>query len=197
MLAAGVTLYFVRHGETDWNVAKRYQGQRDIPLNPNGRVQAGLNGRTLLDRLGADTASLDYVSSPLLRARETMEIMRRELSLPPGDYRLDPRLSEIDYGHWEGQLWNELPTIDPAGFAARKSDMWSWQPKGGESYRMLSERVAGWLAAIDRDAIVASHGGVSRVLRGLILSLKPPEIFALDVPQDKVLVVRAGSVRWL
>lgn len=197
MLAQGITLYFVRHGETDWNVAQRYQGRRDIPLNATGRVQAERNGRMLRELLGAGTVSLDYVASPLLRARETMEIMRRELRLPPEAYHTDERLAEIDYGHWEGHLWTELPQTDPQGFAARKADTWGWQPKGGESYRMLSQRVAGWLADVRRDAVVASHGGVSRVLRGLILELQPAEIFALEVPQDKVLLVRAGSIEWL
>lgn len=197
MLPPGVTLYFVRHGETDWNVAQRYQGRRDIPLNATGRAQAGRNGQTLADLLGAGTASLDYVSSPLLRARETMEIMRRELGLPPADYRLDALLSEIDYGHWEGQLWHELPATDPDGYAAREADKWTWQPRGGESYQMLSERVARWLRRVERDTIVASHGGVSRALRGLILKLDPAAIFALDVPQDKVLLAKAEGIRWL
>jgi len=197
MLPVGVTIYFVRHGETDWNVAQRYQGRRDIPLNGTGRDQAKRNGHVLFELLGGSAASLDYVASPLHRARETMEIMRRELALPAQEYRVDARLSEIDYGHWEGQLWNELPVTDPDGFAARKADMWSWQPRGGESYRMLSDRVAGWLAEVERDTVVASHGGVSRVLRGLILGLQPAAIFALDVPQDKVLLVNAESIRWL
>lgn len=197
MLAPSITLYFVRHGETDWNVAQRYQGQRDIPLNATGRAQAERNGRTLAEQLGNKAASLDYVASPLLRARETMEIMRRELQLPADGYRTDTRLSEIDYGHWEGQLWNELPNTDPEGFAGRKADIWGWQPKGGESYSMLSQRVARWLAEVERDAVVASHGGVSRVLRGLILQLQGAEISHLEVPQDKVLLVNAGAIRWL
>jgi probable phosphoglycerate mutase len=197
MLQSGITLYFVRHGETDWNALQRYQGRRDIPLNARGRGQAARNGRALADLLGARAASLDFVSSPLLRSRETMEIIRRELTLPPQAYRVDQRLAEIDYGHWEGRFWTELPHTDPEGFAARKADTWGWQPAGGESYRMLSERVAGWLAGVTGDAVVASHGGVSRVLRGLVLQLEPPRIFALDVPQDKVLVVRSGSVEWL
>jgi probable phosphoglycerate mutase len=197
MLKPGVTLYFVRHGETDWNAAQRYQGRRDIPLNAKGREQALRNGRALAEVLGARAAGLDFVSSPLLRAFETMQIARSALGLPRDAFRTDERLSEVHYGHWEGHYWADLPQTDPAGFAARKADTWGWQPTGGESYRMLSERVAGWLADVERDIVVASHGGVSRVLRGLVMGLEQPRIPVLEVPQDKVLVIRDGSARWL
>jgi len=123
--------------------------------------------------------------------------MRAEFGLPPRGYRTDDRLREIHYGYWEGELWNELPAKDPQGFAAREADKWGWRPTGGESYRDLSERVAGWLREIERDAVVAAHGGVMRVIRGLILKLQPAEIFRLDVPQDKVLMVEAGHTKWL
>jgi probable phosphoglycerate mutase len=196
MLQPGVTLYFIRHGETEWNREQRYQGRQDIPLNVTGRSQARRNGQTLAAMLGGGGGALDFVSSPLLRARETMEIVRREMALAPDRYRIDERLAEIQYGHWEGQLWHELPQTDPEGFAARQADPWNWQPMGGESYRMLSERVGLWLAEMRRDAVVVSHGGVSRVLRGLALRLGS-EISHLEVPQDKVLLVAAGSVRWL
>jgi probable phosphoglycerate mutase len=126
-----------------------------------------------------------------------MEIVRRELALPPDGYRTDARIAEIRYGHWEGHLLADLPGIDPDGFAARKTDIWNWQPVDGESYRMLSHRVAAWLGEISRDTIVASHGGVSRVLRGLILRLANADVAALEVPQDKVLMLRAGSAHWL
>ena len=76
-----------------------------------------------------------------------MELMRAELGLPPRGYRTDDRLREIHYGYWEGELWNELPAKDPQGFAAREADKWGWRPTGGESYRDLSERVAGWAAS--------------------------------------------------
>jgi len=197
MLKPGVTLYFVRHGETDWNRAQRYQGQKDIPLNALGREQAVGNGRLLASALGEEAASIDYVSSPLARARETMELMRAELGLPPQGYRTDDRLREIHYGHWEGELWTELPARDPQAFAAREADRWGWCPRGGESYRDLSSRVAGWLDGVERNVVIAAHGGVMRVLRGLSLSLDPAEIFRLDVPQDKVLVVETGRTRWL
>jgi len=197
MLKAGLKLYFVRHGETDWNRAQRYQGQRDIPLNATGRSQALSNGRVLAGALGEEARTLDFVASPLKRARETMELMRQQLGLPVHDYRLDARLREIHFGHWEGELWHELPRADPAGFAAREADRWGWRPTGGESYRDLSERVAPWLRDIERDTVVAAHGGVMRVLRGLNLGLNPAAMFQLDVPQDKVLLIEAGRTRWL
>jgi broad specificity phosphatase PhoE len=197
MLKPGVTLYFVRHGETDWNLAKRYQGQRDIPLNATGRAQAARNGRRLAEALGHNAARFDYVASPLARARETMEIVRRELALAADDYRTDERLKEMHYGHWEGLLWDELPQVDPAGFAARTADSWGWKPRGGESFEALSRRIEGWLADISRDGVIVSHGGVSRALRGLALGLPSAEIPFLAVPQDRVLVIEAGRIRWL
>jgi probable phosphoglycerate mutase len=197
MLKPGITLYFVRHGETDWNLAKRYQGQRDIPLNATGRAQAARNGRVLAQALGPGAAAFDYVASPLSRALETMEIVRRELALAPDDYRTDDRLKEIHYGHWEGLLWEDLPSVDPAGLAARTADTWGWQPVGGESFQALSQRIEGWLAELSRNSVVVAHGGVSRALRGLALSLPTTEIPFLPVPQDQVLVVEAGSMRWL
>jgi probable phosphoglycerate mutase len=123
--------------------------------------------------------------------------VRRELGLESTGYETDERLLELHYGHWEGLLWSELPAIDPDGFAARKLDAWGWQPRGGESYRLLSERVAGWVSDIQRSAVVVSHGGVSRVLRGLVLGLAGAEVPMLPVPQDKVLVVRASGIAWL
>ncbi|HJZ44522.1 MAG TPA: histidine phosphatase family protein [Hyphomicrobiaceae bacterium] len=197
MLKPGVTLYFVRHGETDWNLAKRYQGQRDIPLNATGRAQAARNGRVLAQTLGADATTFDYVASPLARARETVEIVRRELALAPEEYRTDERLKEIHYGHWEGLLWDDLPRLDPAGVAARTADTWGWQPAGGESFQALSSRVEGWLAEISRNSVIVAHGGVSRALRGIALGLATAEIPSLPVPQDRVLVVETGNMRWL
>ncbi len=86
-------LYFMRHGETDWNAERRLQGQHDIPLNALGRRQASRCGeimRALFERDGRDPESFDFVSSPLGRARETMELMRTGLRLDPARYRTDP-----------------------------------------------------------------------------------------------------------
>ncbi len=74
-MRADVTIYFIRHGETDWNAQSRYQGQADVPMNETGRAQARRNGEALRALLPASAAAA-YVASPLLRARETMEIVR-------------------------------------------------------------------------------------------------------------------------
>jgi broad specificity phosphatase PhoE len=192
----GITIYFVRHGQTDWNAAARYQGQIDIPLNETGRGQARRNGETLR-RLLRDPSAFDFVASPLSRARETMQIMRRELGLPIDDFRCDDLLKEVHYGHWEGKLASDLTVEDPQEIARRNLDPFRWRPVGGESYSDLMARSDTWLANVTRDTIVASHGGVSRTVRGRVLDLPPLDMMALPVPQDLVLVLRPGQVSWL
>src|SRR5690606_8946371 len=96
--------YFARHGETDWNRERRYQGSRDIPLNETGRRQADANGvllKFLLDGAGADPAAFKWYASPLARARETMERMRAAFTSPLPEVIYDPRLIEISFGKLE------------------------------------------------------------------------------------------------
>jgi probable phosphoglycerate mutase len=190
-----LTLYFVRHGETDWNAARRLQGQTDICLNATGRTQAARNGRAL-KTLIRDPGSLSFVASPLSRTCETMEILRGEFGLEPKRFAIDDRLREINFGHWEGLTWDELPERDPVGYRERLADAFGWRPRGGESYRDLTERTVAWLESLEGSAVVASHGGVSRALRGHLLGIDPQEVPHLSVPQDKVLVLRRGHMEW-
>jgi probable phosphoglycerate mutase len=192
----GLTLYVVRHGETDWNAERRYQGQTDIPLNAIGRRQSARNGEALRPLLPALTQA-DFVASPLGRARETMEIVRDRLGLDPAGYRIDDRLIELSYGSWEGQLQSDLPRVDPAGLAARSGDPFRWRPEGGESYADLLARTVDWLAGLERDTVIASHGGISRCLRAHLLDLDPESIPCLESPQDRVLVLKRGTMAWL
>ena len=137
-------LYFARHGETDWNRERRLQGQHDIPLNALGRVQASRCGellRELLERDGRPAAQYDYVSSPLGRARETMELMRAAMALDPEAYRTDARLMEMSFGRWEGFTFAELQAREAAALAARERDKWGFVLPGGESYAQLQVRV--------------------------------------------------------
>ena len=192
-----ITLYFIRHGQTDWNKIQRYQGQTDIPLNDTGRGQAARNGKVLGEHLGSDKATIDFVSSPLERTVETMELVRVNMGLEARPFGLDDRLKEQHFGHWEGLLWSELPLLDPEGFAARQADAWNWTPRGGENYETLRARVSSWLDGIVRDTVVVSHGNVSRALRGILLGLDPATVPKLEVPQDNFLRIKAGAAEWL
>ncbi|MDX2258414.1 MAG: histidine phosphatase family protein [Hyphomicrobiaceae bacterium] len=191
-----ITLYFIRHGETDWNAESRYQGQADIPLNDRGREQARRNGEALASLLPG-IGSADFVASPLIRTRETMQIVRERLGLPREGYRLDPRLVELHYGDWEGRLLSEIKQTDAADIQRRRQDPYNWRPEGGESYADLTERLDTWLGEITRDSVIASHGGVSRALRCHLLGLPREKVLELEVPQDRVLVIRAGTMAWL
>lgn len=193
----GLTLYFIRHGETDWNKIQRYQGQTDIPLNDTGRAQAARNGRVLGDLLDRDRARYDFVASPLERATETMEIVRANMGLAERPFALDDRLKEQNFGHWEGLIWRELPVLDPEGFAARHADTWNWTPRGGENYAMVRMRVLAWLNELVRDTVVVSHGNISRSVRGVLLGLDPAVVPKLEVPQDKVLRIAVGKAEWI
>jgi probable phosphoglycerate mutase len=127
-----ISIVFVRHGETDWNVAGRLQGHRDIPLNDNGRGQARRNGRALAQTF-PDICDFDFIASPLVRARETMEIVRTLLGLEPAGYRLDDRVKEVHYGSWEGFTNEEVVERDPHVVAKRGADVWGFVRWGGGS----------------------------------------------------------------
>ena len=188
-------IYFVRHGETDWNAEARLQGQRDIPLNDRGRVQAeeaGCRLRDLAERLD----DLDYVASPLARTRETMERLRAAVGLSPDGYRTDSRLIELTFGAWEGLTMEDLRRRDPEAAAARRRDKWGYVPPQGESYAMLAERVRPVLAEIERDTVLVSHGGVARALLTLACDLPSREAASLDSWQGKVRVIDGRRFPW-
>jgi broad specificity phosphatase PhoE len=191
-------LFFVRHGQTDWNAEHRLQGQSDIDLNAIGRIQAGANGRRLAELL-SDPNAYDYVSSPMRRARETMEIARSQIGLPRNGYRLDPRLVEVHFGDWQGFTYRELEQRFPNFADTRERDKWNIVPpgKGAESYAMLTERVRPWFKALDRPTVCVAHGGVARVIFRLAAGLTGDEAAHLDIPQDRVLRVEANNLEWL
>jgi probable phosphoglycerate mutase len=195
-MAAAPVLVFIRHGETDWNVEARLQGQQDIPLNDRGRLQARRNGEALLSAIPA-IVGFEFVASPLMRARETMEILRGAMNLDPGAYRVEPELLEITFGAWEGFTLAELAARGGDDVARRAADKWGFVPPGGESYAMLATRIDRWLHGLTRDTVAVSHGAVGRVVEGRLRQVDPREVPMLEAPQDRVLVYRAGQAAWL
>ena len=189
-------LILIRHGETDWNREGRLQGGQDIPLNDLGRQQAAeAAGR--LPALAPDFATLDYVCSPMHRARETMDILRAELDLAPGAYRLDDRLKELTFGSWEGFTWRDIRKAEREQAQLRERDKWSFVPPGGESYGMLAQRVRPLLEELTRETVIVSHGGVARAILALVGAVSPQKASLVEIWQGKILTVTGIRADWV
>jgi probable phosphoglycerate mutase len=191
------TIYYIRHGETQWNAEGRLQGVQDIPLNDLGRKQAACAGGILAGlfaRDGRSEASLSFVASPLGRARSTMELVRGTLRLPPGDYAVDGRLREIAYGQWEGSTLSQMQAADPDVFAARESDKWTVPPPGGESYASVQARMTDWYRELTADTVAVAHGGTARALM-VALGIETSDSAAnLTIEQGAVYVFGDGGL---
>jgi broad specificity phosphatase PhoE len=191
------TIYFLRHGETEWNALGRLQGTRDIPLNARGREQAVHAAAVLADlfkRDKKDKTALPYVSSPLGRARMTMELVRGKLGLPPGDYSLDDRLREIGYGVWEGLTLAESEATDPGVYANRLADKWTVAPSGGETYAAVQLRMLDWYESVLTDTVAVAHGGTCRALMVALGMETPASAADLYIEQGAVYVFRDGRL---
>ncbi|MCW5695086.1 MAG: histidine phosphatase family protein [Pseudolabrys sp.] len=191
------TVYYIRHGETDWNAAGRLQGHRDIPLNDKGRAQARHCGVVLLDLLtkeGRDPSSLDYLSSPLLRASETMEWVRDALGLPREGFKREPQLIELSFGDWEGATIALLHQNDPVRIAQREHDKYHFVPPNGESYQMVEARMKRWYDSLSGDVVVTSHGGTCRGLMTCLGVATPALAPLVDIIQGEVYVFRGREL---
>lgn len=186
-------IYFVRHGQTGWNAEKRMQGHLDIALNDTGRSQAARNGAVLARLLG-DHERFDFVSSPLIRAFETMQILRREIGVAPDDFRTDPRLCEIHLGDWGGLIYTEIAETFPEEHQVRDEDPWNflYPGEGAESFASFYERVLDWLDSVETDSVVTSHGGVLRCLNRHFTQIGEREALKFDVPQDRIFRISDG-----
>jgi len=191
------TIYYLRHGETEWNALGRLQGTKDIPLNARGRdqaVQAGGILADLLERDGRDKAAIPYVSSPLGRARMTMELARGKLELPVADYALDDRLREIGYGEWEGSTLAEMQFADPGFYAKRQTEKWTLAPEGGETYASVQLRMRDWYDSLLADTVAVAHGGTARALMVALGHETPQTAADLPIAQGAVYVFSAAGL---
>ncbi len=180
------TIALVRHGETDWNRERRFQGHADVPLNEAGLAQA----RELAASLDGEPFSAVY-TSPLRRASETAKIVATRLGVEP---RAHEALQEIDVGSWSGLTVTEVRARFPEGFA-RWAD---WRVTGwedGESYERLSTRVVGGVLELaERHAgehvLAVTHGGPMRAVLAVSLGLEIHSVHAAVGPIENCAVVR-------
>ena len=191
------TIYYIRHGETGWNAQGRLQGVQDVPLNNLGRRQSVHAGHILADLLGRDgrdARSLKFVCSPLGRVRESMELLREVLKLPPREYAIDDRLREIGYGEWEGLTLPEAQAKDPGLFARRQAEKWSVAPPGGENYVSVQARMRDWHSGLEDDTVAVAHGGTARALMVALGFLTPDRAADLTIGQGCVYVFRDSEL---
>jgi len=127
-------IVLIRHGETDWNIIGRYQGQADPPLNPKGRMQA----QKLAKELSQNSLDVIY-SSPLRRTLETAKIISNKLKI---DVINEPRIMEIHQGDWQTRLRTEIEERYPDLFAAWEITPWEVTPPGGEHLKEVQQRVS-------------------------------------------------------
>jgi broad specificity phosphatase PhoE len=190
-------LYYVRHGETDYNIQGRLQGRRDTVLNVHGRRQAAACGSLLRDLFARDhrqPQEFKYISSPLKRARETMEVLRATVDLEPREYEVDERLVEIAYGEWEGLTLPEIEARNTGVLGARERDKWDFAPPGGESYRELADRIGKWYSSLTADSVVAAHGGGVRALMAILNIVSEEQATHAQIEQGVIYVFADGKM---
>jgi broad specificity phosphatase PhoE len=186
-------ILLVRHGETEWNVERRFQGRRDSPLTERGRRQADAMAGLVRDLVRRDP-SQDWrlVASPLGRTVATAEAIARATGLAP---ELDARLAEVDCGEWEGMLWSEVVAQHSAGISARQL---IFSSPGGETYDAVLGRIESFLAELPpepaRRVVVVSHGGAGRLIRGAYGGLPKETILTLEVPHAAVWRLANGQI---
>jgi broad specificity phosphatase PhoE len=148
-------LVFIRHGETDWNLEGRWQGQADVPLNQRGWQQA----IRLADSLANDSISVIY-SSDLRRAMDTATLLAQKSDTP---VIADARLREIHQGEWQGLLVTEIEARYKEVFQKRKEKPMFVAPPGGETVQQVCDRALSVVQEIVQDhtgqnVAVVSHG---------------------------------------
>ena len=149
-------LVLVRHGETEWNAARRFQGQSQVPLSERGRTQAAALERALR------TESFSHAyASDLERALETARTIVGALRL---DIASDARLREFDFGLWEGLTWPEIVARWPKFEARLPTQARRYEPVGGERFEQVIARIRSFLEDLRSGSpagpvLVVTHAG--------------------------------------
>jgi probable phosphoglycerate mutase len=186
---AGPRFLIIRHGETDWNRAGRFQGQIDVPLNDYGRVQAG-QARDFLQSVPIDFA----FTSPMLRPKETAEIILQ--AHPAVVLQTNADLQEISHGLWEGKLESEI-AVD----YAQELEDWRTQPETvqmpeGENLPDVWQRAGqAWqdilskVGDVNQTGIVVAHDATNKVLLCQLLGLQLADFWKIKQGNGAVTMV--------
>lgn len=188
-MASRATIYLVRHGETEWNAAGRFQGKLDSRLTGKGVAQAEAFGR----HLAALSGGIDkLVASPLGRVRETTAIIRAFGQFPEPTW--DGRIAEVSVGSWDGLTHIDIDAEWRGLLDGSTPFDWFFRSPDGESYDTATARVTAWLEDMSGVVLAVSHGLIGRLIRGAYLNLTKDDALCLPVPQDVIWRLTDGRV---
>lgn len=182
----GPRLLLVRHGETDWNRAGKFQGQIDVPLNDNGREQARQAAEFLKD------IKLDFaISSSMLRPKETAEIILKH----HGGLQLELRdeLREISHGLWEGKFESEIEASYPGLLDEWKTSPENVQmPEGENLEEVWTRAIAAWreiVQSVSGTGIVVAHDAINKAILCHLFGLEPEHFWKFKQGNGAVSVI--------
>lgn len=173
--------YFVRHGQTEWNVANKICGASDSPLTEKGHEQARETGRILKQKIDDGGIHIDEIlTSPLSRAYDTAQEISNIIDVP---FRIEPRLVEQNFGKWEGTA------RDGKEFAKAKENFVD-SYGGGESMMRMAQRIYNLIDDIkkepDKTYLLVAHNGISRIIESYFREMSNAEFAAFGIKNAEV-----------
>jgi broad specificity phosphatase PhoE len=182
-------VYLVRHGETEWNLTGRRQGQLDSPLSERGMMEVQRTSKRI------ESLPVDGVfSSPLGRAISTAQTYAH--ALDQAVTALDD-LRELDHGDMAGMTNEEIERAFPGELARRSRDKYEWRFPNGESYADADLRAASALRQVAESGssrpLVVTHEMIARMLLRNLLTLEPKEALTLGLLHSVIYRVHVES----
>ncbi len=187
------TVYFVRHGQTNFNKERRLQGWRDSELSEEGIAQAkGIAKSLLAFEIG------EAIASPLGRAMQTAVYIRNALQIP---ITTTDDLREVSFGLWEGNTLPQLEEKWPGEWAKRQADKWNYRPPGGEANKdavYRAQRVKEWIETHNhsKPMLVVAHFAINRIVLSLLAGIEPEDTVRMDVPHEVIYRVKKLDQGW-
>jgi broad specificity phosphatase PhoE len=182
-------LILVRHGQTAYNAEVRFMGQLDVPMDEIGRVQT----QAVAKRLSSERPAAMYCSG-LARAFDTATAIQAAIPTHP-ELRIDGRLTEGDFGEWQGKTYDSLKVGDTERLSSWETDRLNVAPPAGESLKQIAERVGAAYKDILREndsktVIIVAHGGSLQVLVALALQVPLESYWKFGVSNTSVSELR-------
>ena len=182
----GNMLYLMRHGAIKATKEKRFVGQIDLPLSPDGRKQSECQARHL-----RGIAFSQVWCSDLKRAYETAVIVSRDRGLA---LQSVPELREINLGEWDGMAMSQIRMQFPDLWQARGEDIGHFRPSGAESFADLQQRVVPFIRHIASQStgntLIVTHAGVIRVLLCQVLQMPLSHLFRIRLNYGGITLIQ-------